>query len=286
MCVERNRTSLNRRLAWVFPLALALFALGCQAVGGSTPMPAKASPSRLSQILESGALRVGISADLPPLSMKGNSGEYIGFEVDLATALAEGMGLDAQFVQKPFAELIPALQGGEVDIVLAGLTITPERNAKVAFAGPYFISGTSIVAKADKLDSMDRLATLDVAGRTYAALAESTSAAFVESNLPNAKLVTVSEYEEGVQKVLAGEVDAMVADHLACSMAVWRHPDAGLKALRRPFTIEPLGIALPADSPLLLNLVENYLKTLKATGLLARFKARWLADGSWLADLP
>lgn len=281
----RIRTSSLRRVAWVLSLAVSLAASGCQSLGGAAA-PAAAKSSRLSQILESGALRVGISADLPPLSMKDKEGEFIGFEVDLALALAEGMGLDAKFVQKPFADLIPALEDGEVDIVLAGLTITPERNARVAFAGPYFISGTSIVAKQDTIASIDRLETLDVEGRRYAALEDSTSATFVERSLPNATLTTVSKYEEGVQKVLAGEVDALVADHLACSMAVWSNPDAGLAALGRPFTLEPLGIALPADSPLLLNLVENYLNTLEATGLLARFKARWLADGSWLAELP
>jgi polar amino acid transport system substrate-binding protein len=60
----------------------------------------------------------------------------------------------------------------------------------------------------------------------------------------------------------------------------------GLKALATPFTIEPLGIALPPDDPLLVNLVTNYLNTLERTGLLTRFKARWFSDGSWVSELP
>ena len=66
----------------------------------------------------------------------------------------------------------------------------------------------------------------------------------------------------------------------------WRNPDAGLSTLATPFTIEPLGIALPADDPLFLNLVENYLNTLEGTGLLTAFKAKWFSDGSWLNELP
>ena len=62
--------------------------------------------------------------------------------------------------------------------------------------------------------------------------------------------------------------------------------DAGLVALRQPFTVEPLGIALPANAPLLVNLVQNYLDTLEYTGLLTRFKAKWLSDDAWLAELP
>jgi ABC-type amino acid transport substrate-binding protein len=52
-----------------------------------------------------------------------------------------------------------------------------------------------------------------------------------------------------------------------------------------PFTTEPLGIALPADDPLLLNLVQNFLNTIRDTGELTLLKARWLADGDWLEEL-
>ncbi len=52
-----------------------------------------------------------------------------------------------------------------------------------------------------------------------------------------------------------------------------------------PFTIEPLGIALPADAPLLVNLVENYLRSLENTGILTQLKAKWFSDGSWVSEL-
>ena len=77
--------------------------------------------------------------------------------------------------------------------------------------------------------------------------------------------------------VIDGKVDALFADHLVCSVAVWRHPDAGLSTLATPFTVEPFGIAVPPDAPLLLNLVQNYLATLDHTGLLATYQAKWLA---------
>ena len=62
--------------------------------------------------------------------------------------------------------------------------------------------------------------------------------------------------------------------------------DLGLETLATPFTVEPLGIALPADDPLLVNLVENFLDTLEYTGLLMQFKAKWLSSDSWLSELP
>jgi ABC-type amino acid transport substrate-binding protein len=69
-------------------------------------------------------------------------------------------------------------------------------------------------------------------------------------------------------------------------ISVLRNPESELATLLTPLTIEPIGIALPADDPLLVNLVENYLKALEATGVLEALRARWFEDGSWVSQLP
>jgi len=268
-------------------LALAL----CLVVGACRSLPSESSTSapadpRLGKILASRELRVGLSADRPPLNGRNKKGEVVGFEVDIVRALADGMGLDLRFVVTPFAQLIPAVQRGDVDLAISGMTMTAERNARVAFAGPYFVSGMSVLARAKEITGVTDPKALDLAGRRYAAVVGSTSAKFVADLLPHAEIVEVPDYDAGVQSVIDGRADALFADHLACSAAVWRHPKAGLSVLQNPFTIEPLGIALPPDAPLLLNLVENHLQTLDYTGLLASFKARWLADGRWLDEMP
>jgi len=246
-----------------------------------TPVPVG---SRLAAILERGELRVGTSADLPPLTLRDEDGEVSGFEADLVRALAAAMGLELSFVVRPFAELLGTLEAGEVDLVVAGMTMTPERNARVAFAGPTFVSGASLVSSDEALTEPASLDDLDDPERTYAALAGSTSAAFVRESLPRASLVETKDYAAATTLVLAGEVDAMVADFLACKLASWQHGDAGLRVLHTPLTTEPLGIALPPDDPLLLNLVQNYLNTLDATGELTALKARWLSRGGWLQE--
>ena len=86
--------------------------------------------------------------------------------------------------------------------------------------------------------------------------------------------------------VIDGEVDAMVGNYPVCVLSVLRHPDAGLSTIVSPFTFEPIGIGLPADAPLLTNLVENYLTLLEGTGLLEQLRVKWFADGSWLTQLP
>jgi polar amino acid transport system substrate-binding protein len=244
-----------------------------------------ASP-RLAGILASGELRVGLSGNQPPLNMRNKQGEFIGLEVDLMTALAQSMGLTVRFVTRPFADLLPALEKGDVDLVISGMTITPERNARAAFVGPYFISGKSVLTRSETIASVTSSTELDDPNRTYAALAGSTSEAFVKEALPRAKLVSTADYDAGVQMVIDGKVEALIADFPICALSVLRHPEAGLSTLVTPFTIEPLGIALPADDPLFVNLMQNYLTTLENTGLLTRFKAKWFSDGAWVSELP
>ena len=275
-----------RLLRLFLPALFVLSQLACQSsltISAGDPFPA---PMRLQRILDSGELRVGLSGNQPPLNMTDKNGAIIGLEVDLMKALAHSMGLATRFVVKPFADLIPAIERGEVDIVISGMTITPERNARVAFAGPYLISGKSVLTKSPTIASADNATLLDNADHRYAVLAGSTSEIFVEQVLPKAVSVPAVDYDTAVQMVLDDEVDAMIADFPICQLSVLRHPEANLSIAMTPFTIEPLGIALPADDPLFINLIENYLSTIENTGLLIQFKAKWFSDGSWISELP
>ncbi len=264
-----------------------MLALGaCQSFPTAGRESTATKSERLHRILESRELRVGLSGNQPPLNMKNRRGEIIGLEVDLVEALAQSMGLEARLVVRPFAKLLPALEKGDVDLVISGMTITPERNARVAFAGPYFISGKSVLTKSKTIASVSNITALDDSKRAYAVLAGSTSEEFVRRFLPRAKLVATRDYDSAVQMVIADEVDALVADFPICGLSVLRYPEAGLTTLATPFTLEPLGIALPADAPLFLNLVENYLNALESSGLLTQLKVKWFSNGAWVSELP
>jgi len=101
----------------------------------------------LDRILKRGELRVGTSGSQPPFTIKSKEGHLMGYEIDIANLLADAMNLKLTLVAKPFSELLPALEKGEIDVVMSGMTITPERNLKFTFAGPYTLSGKSILAK-------------------------------------------------------------------------------------------------------------------------------------------
>jgi len=108
----------------------------------------------LDRIVKTGELTVGTSHDFPPLHAKAKDGTIIGLDADLANGMAMAMGVKIKIVSMNFYDLLPALETGKVDMVVAGMTMTPERNLKVAFVGPYFISGQSILAKHETVVKM------------------------------------------------------------------------------------------------------------------------------------
>jgi polar amino acid transport system substrate-binding protein len=251
----------------------------------AVPSAAAAGPA-IDRILQRKELIVGITGNQPPLNATTKEGQIIGLDADLATYMAAAMGVKLSFSPMPFAELLPALLTGKVDVVISGMSMSPDRNLKVAFVGPYFISGKSIVTKAEKADSLSSPADLAAPDVKIVALEGSTSQTLIKTVIPAAQLQTTTDYDKALELVIAGKVDAMVADYPFCALAVLRNPEKKLATLDEPFTFEPLGIALPGDDPLLINWVQNYLMTLQGSDGLQNMVERWFKDSSWLSKLP
>ena len=263
-------------------LAIALIAL----VGGPADIQAADNSPVLSRIVDSGTFRVGMSGTQPPFTVISKTGALIGYEVDLANVLANAMGVKVEFVQKPFGELLSALEKGEIDAIMSGMTMTPKRNLKAAFVGPYIVSGKSILTKSSTLAALNDAEEIDSSSITIVALKGSTSEKFVKKVLEKTTYVGVDDYDAGVQMVIDGKADALVADYPICALSQMRFPDAGLATLSEPMTIEPIGIALAPGDALLVNMVTNYLGTLQGLGLLDSLEEKWFEDGGWLIQLP
>lgn len=274
-----------RSVAALAASLLAVFLLGCAQM---SPRSADAGGpgSVLQRIQDRGALVVGMAGDMPPLNYRSRDGEMMGLEVDLARGFARRMNVDLAIDQIPFAQLLPALQDGRVDMVISGMTITPTRNRQVAFTRPYLESGKALLTKRETLASAESADAVDSPALTVVALQGSTSAAFVEAAMPKATLVTTAGYDQAVQMVLDDKADVMVADYPITVISVFRHPNRGLVSVRQPLTYEPLGIALPAADPLLLNWVENTLGLLEGGGQMEALQTRWLEDTGWVSTLP
>ena len=270
---------------WIIVFASLLLFLGGCAQTNSNTANTFASPV-IDRILQRGELVVGMAGSMPPLNMTTKEGEVIGYEVDLARAMATAMGVRAKLEVIPFAELLPALQSGKIDLILSNMTITPGRNLKVAFVGPYFTSGKAFMTKIKTIAMADEAADIDAKKTKLVALKGSTSQAFVEKYIPDATLVTAKDYDEAVDMVLQDKVHAMVADYPICVVSVFRYPNKGLLSVITTLTYEPIGVGVPAGDPLLVNWVENFMGIADETGLLEELKEKWLLRADWLHLLP
>ena len=236
----------------------------------------------LSTILKKGEIRIGMTGNQPPFTMKAKNGELIGYEVDLANALAKNMGVKLKLVEMPFSDLLGALKGGKIDAVMSGMTMTPERNLEVLFAGPYLLSGKSILTKSKLIEE---ISAANEKKYRIVSLRGSTSVEFVKNYMPKHELLLVDNYNDGVAMVLNDKADAMVADKPICVITIMKNQGKDLVTSDKPLTIEPIGMALPPDDPQFLNLVENYISSLQLSGTLPLLEKTWFQDGTWMLNV-
>jgi len=240
----------------------------------------------LNRILETGELRVGMSGDQAPFSMTASDGSLFGLDADMATGLANNIGVKAKLVKMRFKDLIPALQNGEIDMIVSGLTMTIDRNKKVAFVGPYLISGNSIITKSKEYSEAGNVDVVDKKGVKIAVMQGTTSEEFVVANIENAQIFKSTTNKLAVKMLMEDKVDIVVAGYPTVALALLENSNAGLYTIDQPFDYEPIGIAVAPSDPLLINLVQNYLHALERTGILDMLKVKWLEEGSWMLDAP
>ena len=268
-----------KRLVTIVGLCVTLLLCG-------SVQAADSGGSTLSRIIEKKEVRVGMSGSQPPFVMKDRKGKLIGFEVDMAQALADAMGAKLKIVQKPFAELLPTLERGDVDLVMSGMTMTAERSLSFAFVGPYYVSGKSLLTQDEVLARTERTTELNRENLTLVALEGSTSQLYVKSDLPKAKLLTAPDYDAAIKMVLSGKAKAMVADLPACVVTMLRFPSKGLTTSSALLTLEPIGVAMPLDDPVLEKYVTNILEAMEATGQIEESKKYWFEGARWLSMMP
>jgi len=254
-----------------------LFLIGPAHARGESPV--------LERIAKSGTLRVAMSAGQPPYNMRTGDEAIIGMDVDLAGLLANALDVELKIETMVFTDLLGALEKGEVDLVISGMTSTLRRNMRAAFVGPYHVSGKSILARSETIAAMQSEG-LNRGNLKIAVLAGSTSETFVQRNAPDADLKATKTYDRAIDLLLSNKVDLFVADVSIVKLSQFRWPDAGLVASSKPLTLEPIGIAVAPNDPLFLNLVENYLEMLQVSGALKKLEKKWFENGAWVRRLP
>ncbi len=227
-------------------------------------------------------LRVGITSDAPPIVYK-EQGEIVGLEADLAHGLAAEMGMEVEFVELDWADLIPALEAGRIDIIMSGMSITQVRRFRVAFCQPYMRAGLmALVRTADARRFSGPLGF--VGGDETVAVQEGTTGDhFVQRYMKRAKRKGYATVTESYDALRKGKVDLMVHD----APVVWRlaadDPAAGLVPAPTNLTVEYYAWAVRRDDGALLLAANSALTKWMLDGTLLRLTLRWVpAVPGWL----
>lgn len=284
--MRNDKQMIPRHARWAVVTALfvLLLAAGCVPSGDSAAVgqtePTGRQESLLDEIVERGVLRVGMSTFVP-WAMRDANDELIGFEIDVATRLAQDMEVDIEFVPTQWSGIIPALLTGRFDMIIGGMGIRPQRNLSVNFSIPYDHSGMGMVAHRRLAEGFSSLEDFDDPGVVITARIGTTAADAAERFMPNAEKRFFDDESRAVQELLNGRAHALVASAPLPAFQALENPDTLFLPLEGTFTREPIGFALPKGDVDILNFVNGWITVVEAEGWLAERKAFWFETREW-----
>lgn len=240
--------------------------------------------SLLNRIVDRGVLRVGMSTFVP-WAMRDVDDELIGFEIDVATRLAEDMGVEIEFVPTQWSGIIPALLTGRFDMIIGGMGIRPQRNLSVNFSIPYDHSGMGIVAHRELAAGFSGLDDFNRSDVVVTARIGTTAADAAERFFPEAEKRFFDDESRAVQELLNGRAHALVASAPLPAFQAIENSNSLFLPIDGTFTREPIGFALPKGDVDILNFVNGWITVVEAEGWLAETKAYWFETRDWAARL-
>lgn len=236
--------------------------------------------SVIEQITRRGKMKVGVST-FTPWAAYDRKGELIGFEIDVARRLAEDLGVEVEFVPTRWDGIIPALVDGGFDLIISGMSITPQRNLRVNFTTPYAHSGMHIAANRGSApgfrfpDDFDRRDVLVSVRRGSSAVAS------VRRFLPKATLRRCDDEAACLQELLDGDVHAWVTSAPRPAYAVLEHPDLLYLPVEEPFLQSSEAFAIRKGDPDGLNFLDNWIGVRTRDGWLKRRHDFWFRTREW-----
>ncbi len=227
----------------VLVLAMAVGASGCISSAGTSSEK---------------VLVVGTSADFPPFEYKNpKTGNITGFDISLIKLIAKKIGYSkVKIVDMSFDSLIPALQAGKVDVVIAGMTITPQREKVVDFSIPYWTADQAVIVR--KNSNIQINSIKDLYGKVIGVETGTTGAIYVKDHVgKNATIKEYSTYVAALEALLNGQVNVVVLDSPVAKMFVHKYP---VKIVYTIQTNEHYGIAVRKGNTKLLNEINQALR--------------------------
>lgn len=258
-------------------LTMALLLTGCS----STP---KESNDAVAKIKANGKIVIGTATGYYPFEMADKDGQLVGYDIDVAKAIAKNLGVEVEFQNYAFNGLISALQANKVDMVIAGMTINDKRKEAVDFTDPYFESGQALLVNKNYPD-VKSWEDLDKPGNVIA-VSMGTTADQTASEM--FKQATVKKFEGSALaglELLNGKAVAVVHETPWVAIYNRQHPEETYGILE-PFTTENLGIAVPKGNTDLVTYLNGFLKTYKESPEYKDTYQYWFVDMPWWDKVP
>lgn len=254
----------------VLPMAVALSVLvGC---GGDKPaQTTETKPAETPTAQTGEVVRIATESSFKPFSYLDNQGNLVGFEIDLANALCAEMKATCDISSQDWDSLIPNLNTGKFDAIMAGMSATEERRQSVAFSEPYFNNTLVLVGK--KGETID---IKGVDGKSVAVQQATVSAQFLEANHPKANIKRYDKQDNAYLDLTAGRAELMLSDIVP--MLDWLKTDKGqdFEVKGEPIDInDKVAIAIRKDDTATLDKFNTALATLKANGEYDKIVAKY-----------
>lgn len=236
---------------------------------------AKGSDDLLKTIQERGTIIVGLEGDWAPWSYVDENDELTGYDVEVAKAIADKLGVEIQIVPGEWDGLFAGMDAGRYDMVVNGVEVTEERADKYDFSTPYAYIRTALIVKGDN----DSIKTFeDLKGKKTANSIASTYMNLAESY--GATCYGVSTLDETLTMVLQGRVDATLNAIVSFTDYMAQHPDSNLKVVAT--TEEASNVAIPMrkgdETASLREAVNKAIDELREDGTLSELSTRFFGE--------
>lgn len=263
------------------PLLLAALLV----VAGNILTISAATAGMLEDVQKRGTLRVGMSTFVP-WAMRDKDGNLIGFEIDVATQVAEDMGVKVEFVPTAWSGIIPALIAKKFDIIIGGMSITPQRNLTVNFTTPYAHSGQQMAANMQLAGDFKSREDFNSSDVTIACRRGATPCKAAQKLFPKATVRRFDDDAQAFQEVVNGNAHGMISS--APKPRFWS--DAHPTKVFLPFGDENLtkgdeAFALRKGDSDALNFFSNWIVVKTSNGWLQERHDYWFQDQSAWKDM-
>lgn len=226
-----------------------------------------ATTDKLQEIKDKGKLVMGTSADYPPYEwhlIKDGKDEIIGFDIDIAQAIADELGVELEVKDMAFDGLIPALSTGKIDMIIAGMNATEERKQSVDFTDVYYTQTDIVVIRkedADKFTSEDSLKTAALA--TQKATVQET---YLLETFPDAEIQSVPKWNTAIMSLTTGKVDAVMMVDTVAKQFIAQNDDLMVANFDINSTPNAAAIAVAKNGGEFLETVNNIVNEMKESG--------------------